>query len=318
MANEHWSYDQAGLTPAGAALLSIAVAAWTGGMGAEMLGGTSATAATATTAATSATLAGSAALGAAANAGFASLAAQAAVAMVNNGGDIGKTLEQLSSTESVKSILIAMGTAGLGTAVSGHGMNAVAVQSATGCVTGEISGSGCEQGAKTAAILSGAGEAYQYLVGYAPSAAPGDNRFGTKLDGSSTHDGSYDPIQSGQFPVYGQQQSADYGMNVVGLNKAGSTLSQGGTISRLLNQIPFINATAGLHDYFFSSNPDLNFTAWNVPTMLPAAAISIPAALNNPNISWITQIKMPQSIQINSRKNLINSEKSQATEGVQH
>ena len=109
LANEHWSYDQAGLTPAGAALLSIAVAAYTGGMGAELLGGT---AATATTVATSATLAGSTMLGAAANAGFASLASQAAVAMVNNGGDISKTLQQLGSEQSIKGLLTTMVTAG--------------------------------------------------------------------------------------------------------------------------------------------------------------------------------------------------------------
>jgi filamentous hemagglutinin len=52
------------------------------------------------------------ALGAAVNAGFASLAAQAAVAMVNNGGDIGKTLQQLGSEQSIKGLLTTMATAG--------------------------------------------------------------------------------------------------------------------------------------------------------------------------------------------------------------
>jgi filamentous hemagglutinin len=94
LANERWSYDQAGLTPAGAALLSIAIAAYTGGMGAELLGVSNATAA------------------AAMNAGFSSLAAQASVAMVNNGGDIGKTLQQLGSEESIKGLLTTMATAG--------------------------------------------------------------------------------------------------------------------------------------------------------------------------------------------------------------
>lgn len=85
-------------------------------------------------------------------------------------------------------------------------------------------------------------------------------------------------------------------MNVIGLNAPGSLLSQGGGVSRALNQVPFINATAGLHDYFFNSNQDLNFSLWNVPTMLPAAALAIPAALNNPNISWLTQVKQPDGI----------------------
>ncbi|WP_194945665.1 hemagglutinin repeat-containing protein, partial [Limnohabitans sp. DM1] len=92
LAHDQWSYSQQGLTPAGAALLSIAIAVYTGGMGAELLGGTAGTAATATTAATQATLMGSTAFGAAANAGFAALAASAGVSFVNNGGDIGKTL----------------------------------------------------------------------------------------------------------------------------------------------------------------------------------------------------------------------------------
>jgi hypothetical protein len=106
IANEKWSYNQAGLTPAGAALLTIAVAAYTGGMGSQLLGGTAAT----TTSA--ATLAGSTTLATAVNAGFASLASQAAVAMVNNGGDIGKTLEQLGKEESIKGLLTTMVTAG--------------------------------------------------------------------------------------------------------------------------------------------------------------------------------------------------------------
>ncbi len=106
LAHDNWSYSQQGLTPAGAALLSIAVAAYTGGMGAEMLGGTAAT----TT--SSAALMGSTTLATAVNAGFATLAAQASVAMVNNGGDIGKTLEQLGSSESIKNLLVTMATAG--------------------------------------------------------------------------------------------------------------------------------------------------------------------------------------------------------------
>jgi filamentous hemagglutinin len=115
LANEKWSYDQAGLTPAGAALLSIAVAAYMPGAS-GMFGATTATGTTlggvalsTTTAAgvTTATFAG-----AALNAGFTALASQAAVAMVNNKGDIGKTLEQLGKEESIKGLLTTMVTAG--------------------------------------------------------------------------------------------------------------------------------------------------------------------------------------------------------------
>ncbi len=113
LAHDEWSYSQQGLTPAGAALLSIAIAVYTGGMGAELLGGTAGTAATATAAATQATLMGSTAFGAAANAGFAALAASAGVSFVNNGGDIGKTLKDMGSSQNVKNVLTAMATAGV-------------------------------------------------------------------------------------------------------------------------------------------------------------------------------------------------------------
>lgn len=93
LAHDQWSYDQAGLTPAGAALLSIAVAAATGGVGAGLTGTTGV-------------------LGTAMSAGFTSLASQAAVAMVNNGGDISKTLDQLGKEESIKGLLTTMVTAG--------------------------------------------------------------------------------------------------------------------------------------------------------------------------------------------------------------
>lgn len=275
LANEQWRYSQQGLTPAGAALLSIAVAYATAGAGASA----------------GASLAGSlgatGATGAAVSTGLQTLAAQASVALVNNGGDIGKMLQQLGSEQSVKSLLIAMGSAGVGTSVAGQGVNAVAAQTAAGCVAGEMNGAGCEQGAKTAAVLSGASETYRAWVGYGANAGPGENRLG-----STTKDGTYQKIET-PGPTYGQQLPADRGMNVVGLNEPGSWLSQGGTLSRAINEIPFVNATAGLHDYIFNANPELNFTLWNVPTMLPAAVVSIPAALNNPNIYWLTQIKLP-------------------------
>lgn len=186
-----------------------------------------------------------------------------------------------------------MGTAGVGVTVQGQGVNAVISNTVTGCAAGTVSGSGCEQGAKTAALMSTAGEAYQSIVGYAANPGPGENRNGTKLDGTSTGNGTYEPVDK-IGPNYGQQQVADRGMNVIGFNdpaKIGSIGAQGSAISRVLNQVPFINATAGLHDYIFNSNPDLNFALWNVPSMVPSAALSIPAALNNPNYFWITQVK---------------------------
>ena len=105
LAHEKWSYDQGGLTGAGAALLTIVVTYFTAGMGTAAVGGTAATATSA------ATVMGSTTLATAVNAGFSALASQAAVAMVNNKGDIGKTLEQLGSEQSIKNLLTTMVTA---------------------------------------------------------------------------------------------------------------------------------------------------------------------------------------------------------------
>jgi filamentous hemagglutinin len=123
LTQQSWNYSQQGLTPAGAALLSIAVAAATSGAGSSLIGTTTSagdfTAASTTSlggttlGATSATGAISyTATGAALNAGFSSLAAQASVALANNGGDIGKTLQQMGSAQSVKGLVTTMATAG--------------------------------------------------------------------------------------------------------------------------------------------------------------------------------------------------------------
>ena len=216
---------------------------------------------------------------------------QASVSLANNGGDIGKTLKDLGSSNTVKNTLVAMATANVGTSVAGQGVSAVAAQTAAGCATGAVTGAGCEQGAKTAAVLSTAGETYQSLVGYAANAGPGENRNGTKLDGTSTGNGTYE-----YNPITGQQLHQDRGMNVVGYNKLGSLGSQGETLSRALNQVPTINATAGLHDYIFNANLLEQTMFNNIWTMPASALVAMPAALNNPNISWVTQVKQPDSV----------------------
>lgn len=80
LAYDAWNYQQEGLTPAGAALLSVAVAWATAGQGAALMGTTGAT------------------TSAVANAAFSSLAAQASISFVNNKGDLNKTLKELGSS----------------------------------------------------------------------------------------------------------------------------------------------------------------------------------------------------------------------------
>lgn len=121
-AHKNWQYDKQGLTPAGATVLTLVVAYFTAGAGSGAAASTgTATTSTAAGAAAGTTAAGTAATtgatwagayGAAMTAGQNMLLSQATVAMVNNGGDIGKTLEQLGSQDNVKVLLTAMLTAG--------------------------------------------------------------------------------------------------------------------------------------------------------------------------------------------------------------
>lgn len=62
--------------------------------------------------------------------------------------------------------------------------------------------------------------------------------------------------------------------------------SQGSPLSLALNLLPFVNATAGAHDYLFNAYRELPFDYLNVPSMLPAAAFSIAASLNDPAVVW--------------------------------
>lgn len=98
-AQKEWDYKQEGLTPAAAALIALAVTIATGGsgagVGANLLGTTTAT--------------GSAV----ANAAFASLASQASVTLINNKGDVAKTLRDLGKSETIKQIAFAAVTAGV-------------------------------------------------------------------------------------------------------------------------------------------------------------------------------------------------------------
>jgi hypothetical protein len=96
LAHKNWDYGQEGLSSAGAALVAIAIAVCSGGTAAGL----------------AAQMVGQGAMAAALSAGMVSLAAQASVAMINNGGDLNKTMEQLGSEQSVKNLLATMVTAG--------------------------------------------------------------------------------------------------------------------------------------------------------------------------------------------------------------
>ena len=115
-AHERWDYEQQGLTPEGAALVTLATAYFTAGAAsgvgaaAGASAGSAATAAGASSAVAAAT--GSVVSGAVA-AGVTTLASQAAVALINNKGDIGAALHELGSSANVKSLLAGIVTGGV-------------------------------------------------------------------------------------------------------------------------------------------------------------------------------------------------------------
>jgi len=104
LAFEEWDYHQQGLTEGAAALLSVAIAIATNGMGGELVGALTSTAPTAMSATQ---LAFSRAL----NAGITTLANQASMTLFATGFDIGETLNELGSSEKVHQLLDSMLTA---------------------------------------------------------------------------------------------------------------------------------------------------------------------------------------------------------------
>lgn len=138
LTQKDWDYKSQGLTAAGAAIIAIIVAIATSGAGATLLGTT-----TSVSSATTITVGGAqvalaaggsittfggtilgytAASGAATvfttsglmiNAAFTAIASQASVGLINNQGDISKTLQQLGSKDSIKSLATSVITVGI-------------------------------------------------------------------------------------------------------------------------------------------------------------------------------------------------------------
>ncbi|MDO7482276.1 DUF637 domain-containing protein [Acinetobacter baumannii] len=102
LTQKDWDYKSQGLTGAGAAIIAIVVTMVTAGAGAAVVGALGGSAAT---------LGGSAI--AMTQAALTSLATQASVSLINNGGNIGKTLKELGSKDSVKNLAASVVTAGL-------------------------------------------------------------------------------------------------------------------------------------------------------------------------------------------------------------
>ncbi|HBK4607411.1 DUF637 domain-containing protein [Serratia nematodiphila] len=106
-AYDSWDYKSQHLNPAVAAVIAIAAAAVTAGAGLAAAAGQSAVTATGVAGATA-----SSAVYGSAYAGMTSLASQVAVALVDNQGNLSKTLKVLGSSETVKATATAMAIGG--------------------------------------------------------------------------------------------------------------------------------------------------------------------------------------------------------------
>ena len=162
LAYDHWEYEQEGLSKLAAFFIAVVVAVAAQGIGAELVANASGT--TAVTNASGAVLftAPEAAsvyfptMTAVTQAGMTSVLSQATTSFINNKGDIGETLSDLGSRDSVRNIVSSMLTAGTSASFgSEFNVERLAAETLAGCASGELTGSGCSSGATNAAIMSG-------------------------------------------------------------------------------------------------------------------------------------------------------------------
>ncbi len=121
--HKNWDYDKQGLTPEGAAIVSLVVSylSWGTAQGlGQAVGDAAATSVTGGIAAlgeggfvAAGGMTLSTAVGGAVTAGITALASQASVALINNQGDIGAALRDLGSSANVKNLLTAIATGGV-------------------------------------------------------------------------------------------------------------------------------------------------------------------------------------------------------------
>jgi len=101
---DSWNYKSQGLTGPAAAVIAIAVAVATQGAGAAFAGA----------------LAAEGSMGfAMAQAGFAAMVSQASISLINNQGNLGKVLQELGSSASLRNLAVAMAAAGLTQGIAG-------------------------------------------------------------------------------------------------------------------------------------------------------------------------------------------------------
>ncbi|XPV77629.1 MAG: DUF637 domain-containing protein [Desulfovibrio sp.] len=145
--HKHWEKSDGGMGGPGMALVSMVVAvalSWTG-VGSYIAGTTLGMA--------------EGAMSAAVAAGFNTLISQATMQLFANGGDIGATLEALASEDTIRSLAVAMITAGLTSKISDMMSTETATDAAAG-VDGSVGAEGAIDGASNVAdAANGIGDA---------------------------------------------------------------------------------------------------------------------------------------------------------------
>ena len=275
LANDQWNYSQSGLTPAGAALIGLAVAMATGGTGASLIG-TTGTVSTA-----------------AANAAFTSLAAQASITLINNKGDVGKTLKELGNSHTVKNMIIAAGVAGVTTYTADWGRT-VLTDTGNTLVTdwakrsqayalntaakGILSGSNSSSDWWTVAALGLSGEAYQYQAGRGADVRPGVDRADPVVDKLDNEGGLYRMTRVMVNGVLREGKNIGHNEQCMSI----VSICHGTPISNALNILPGFNAFATLHDgwgEWMAQGKTWN-TATNIGSMPPALIVNYGALLD--------------------------------------
>ena len=186
------------------------------------------------------------------------MAAQASITLINNKGDVGKTLKELGSSDTVKNMLIAAGVAGVTTYTDSWGRTltpkgntivtdwakrsqAYALNTAA---KGVLTGASSSSDWWTIAALGLSGEAYQYWAGRNADARPGVDRDKPVVETLDQENGLY------RMPRVIVNGVLREGKNV-GHDKLCASLIQvchGTPISNALNTLPGFNAFATLHD----------------------------------------------------------------------
>ena len=116
LVHDNWDYKHSGLTPEGGIVVAIVVTiltwGWASGVGAGLAEGAGMTTGAVTSTGTAVLTTTGTVVSAVTATAITTLASQAAVSLINNKGDVSKTLKDLSSDENVKQLLVSMLTAG--------------------------------------------------------------------------------------------------------------------------------------------------------------------------------------------------------------